>query len=154
MNATATVVTAIGTSGSGTLRRPGRPGFDGKSLQRSAAAVVVVTTSLMGCTMLQPIAGTPPELRQRIATGELLKSGDGVAIGTADGREYKFTVKAVDSGTIHGKHDSIPIDQVMFVHKREFSAGKTACLVLGILTVGDIIVAIATAPAAILSMAP
>jgi hypothetical protein len=120
----------------------------------SIAAVLSMTATVMGCTTLHPVAGTSRELRQRIATGELLRSGDRVAIGTTDGREHAFTVKAVDPGTIRGKHDSIPIDQVVFVHKREFSAGKTLCLVLGIVTVGDIIVSSATAPAAILSTAP
>ena len=47
------------------------------------------------------------ELRQRINAGELLKTGDRVAIVTFDGKAHRFAIKSIDAGLIYGR--SLPL---------------------------------------------
>jgi hypothetical protein len=119
--------------------------------------ILTAVITFAGCTTLRPIEGTPPELRQRITSAELLKTGDRVLIVTTDNKSHKFKVTGIRSGVIEGKATSIPIDQVVSVEKREFSTGKTVALVVGIVVVIGGLVAIAaanTAPAFALSRSP
>lgn len=85
-----------------------------------------------GCTTLRPIGGSPSELRQRISSGALLKPGDRVAIVTTDNKTHEFEVTGINAGIIEGKTESVPIDQVTAVEKRQFSQGKTIALVGGL----------------------
>lgn len=86
-----------------------------------------------GCTTMRPIEATPAELRHGISCGALLEIGDRVSIITSDDQTHRFAVAGVDAGFIEGKTESVPIDQVVHVEKRQFSRGKTAALVGGIL---------------------
>jgi hypothetical protein len=97
--------------------------------------VLVLIICLGGCTTLRPVAGNPSGLQQRIASGELLKRGDHVAVLTNDGAMHEFNVTAVSASTIDGKHESIRIDQVSALQKRQLNVGKTA-LVVGLTVVG------------------
>jgi hypothetical protein len=93
--------------------------------------VLLVIVCMFGCTTLQPIAGNSPNLQQRIASGELLIVGDRVAILTHDGTTHKFEVTSLTADTVSGPHESIPINQVVSVQRREADAGKTALAVAG-----------------------
>jgi hypothetical protein len=96
-------------------------------------AVLVIAISLAACTTLRPIEGTPFDLQQHIAAGELLKSGDRVKIGTSDGQTHEFAVTAIHDGVIEGKNVALPIANVVAVDKRTTSVGKTAALIGAIL---------------------
>ncbi len=71
-------------------------------------------------------------MRQRINAGELLKTGDRVAIVTSDGKAHRFAIKSIDAARIYGRSESVPIEQVVTVRQRRFSRVKTAALVVGI----------------------
>ncbi len=90
--------------------------------------ILISVISFAGCTTLQPIEGTPPELQARITSSGLLKTGDRILIVTTDNKSHKFKVTGIRTGAIEGKATSIPVDQVLSVQKREFSTGKTAVL--------------------------
>ena len=97
------------------------------------AFLTTVLASCAGCTTLRPIEGNPADLRQRISSGELLKAGDRVLIVTTDQKEHRFTVKSVGAGLIDGPAESIPIEQISALEKRQFSRGKSIALVGGLL---------------------
>ena len=111
--------------------------------------VFLLITCLAGCATQRPITGNPSDLQQRIASGELLKRGDHVEIVTNDGRAYEFNVASVSTSSIDGKHESVPIEQVASMQKREFSVGKTslvaASTVVGIALVVALIRGVAAA---------
>src|SRR5208282_5929526 len=96
---------------------------------------------LIGCTTLQPVTENPASLQQRIASGELLKRGDSVAILTKDGRTHVFSVKSVSASTIDGQNESISIDQVALIQKRKFNVAETVLAVgLGVIVVAAVAV--------------
>jgi len=102
--------------------------------------------SLAGCTTLRPIEGTPAELQQRLNSGNLLKSGDRVSIVTADYKTHVFAVTAVSAGFIEGRRQSVPVDQVVAVQKRQFSSAKTWVLAGAcVLAIGSIAYAVSQA---------
>lgn len=93
---------------------------------------LAVVLGLSGCTTLQPVAGSAPELRQQIAAGQLLKSGDRVVITTADGKRHRLVVAATDSASVRGKRGSIAISEIDGIQRPSFSAGRTTALILAI----------------------
>jgi hypothetical protein len=107
--------------------------------------------ALWGCTTLQPLAGSAPELRQQIAAGQLLRRGDRVVITTADGRRHHLVVLAADSASVRGKHESVPTDQIELVQKPMFSGVRTTELALFIGLVAYAAAEVLVAPAAILA---
>jgi hypothetical protein len=112
--------------------------------------VLAAIISCAGCTTLRPIEGTSTELQQRIDSGELLKAGDRVVIVTTDNKTHRFAVTGIAAGLIEGKADSVPVDQVVSLERRQFSRAKTLALVCGVvLMVGGVAVFVAahTAPA-------
>ena len=76
--------------------------------------------AVAGCTTMQPIDGSPTELQHFINSGELLKPGDRVRIVTADQKTHRFAITKVEAGLIVGSNESVPVDQVMCVEKRQF----------------------------------
>jgi hypothetical protein len=120
--------------------------------------IVVMLIVCMGgaCTTLHPIGGTPSELSQQIAEGGILHPGDHVVITTVQGNRHEFVVRSVHDGAIHGDHDSVPLNEIVKLQRREFSAGKTVILVLVVLgVVGGIAAAASSAaPAFALSGHP
>jgi hypothetical protein len=108
---------------------------------------LIAAISLAGCTTLRPIEGTSTELQQRISAGELLKAGDRVSIVTTDAKTHRFSVTGISAGLIEGKADSVPVDQVASLEKRQFSRAKTLALVAGVVLVVAGGVAIAAANA-------
>jgi hypothetical protein len=118
--------------------------------------VFAAIIGLAGCTTLQPIEGTSNELQGRISSGGLLQAGDRVSIVTSDDRTHEFRIRAIRDGVIHGTSDSVPLDRVVTLQKREFSRAKT-CLLLGgiVLGVGLVLYAAAQAtPAFALGRTP
>ena len=115
---------------------------------------VLVFINLIGCTSLQTIEAPPDKLHEQIRHENLVKVGDKVKIVTEDQKEHEFVVTATNENEIRGKDITIPIDSIVAVQTREFSAGKSALLAGGV-TASTIllmvIIAIAVAPAAILS---
>jgi hypothetical protein len=95
----------------------------------------LLTAALLiaGCTSMQPIDGSPADLRLHINSGELLKTGDRVLIVTTDRKTHRFTVKSAGAGRIDGASDSIPLEQISDLKKSQFSRGKTIALVGGLL---------------------
>jgi hypothetical protein len=91
----------------------------------------LLTAALLiaGCTSMQPIEGSPADLRQRIYSSELLKTGDRVRVVTTDQKSHRFTVKSVGADRVDAPSESIPIEQISAVEKRQFSRGKTIALV-------------------------
>jgi len=83
----------------------------------------------IGCTTLGPYQGSPATIRQEIAAGTLLKRGDRVLITTADWVKHNVTVTSVDRDAVHGSGESIPVESIIGVEARQFSAGKTWAIV-------------------------
>lgn len=94
---------------------------------------------IAGCTSLRPIDGSPAELQQRIAAGDLLKTGDRILITTSDAKTHRLTVASIDAELIQGRSESVPVAQVTNVKKRQFSRAKTTALVIGIALAGTVI---------------
>src|SRR5271169_1318830 len=80
----------------------------------------VIIIAVTGCTTMQPIDGSPTELQHFINSGELLRPGDRVRIVTADEETHRFVITKVEAGLIVGPDESVPIDQVMYLEKRQF----------------------------------
>ena len=94
-----------------------------------AALTLVVLLVIQGCTTVRPVEMTPEVLQQKIESTKLIEVGDSVEIVTADGQKYKFDVTKVDKEQVIGKDVAIPIKDIVALHTREFSGGKTALLV-------------------------
>jgi len=109
-------------------------------------AVSVLILCLAGCTTLRPVGGTPCELQQRIVSGAVLKRGDHVVILTSDGRAHEFNVVSVSASSIDGRHESIPMDQIASVQKREMNGELTA------MTVGLTVVRVALSVVLVVGM--
>jgi hypothetical protein len=99
-------------------------------MQRFSLIVVIIICT--GCTTLRPIEGSPAELRQRINSADLLKPGDRVRIVASDGSAHRFAIKSIEAGVIRGRSESVPVEQVVTLQRRQFSRVKTAALVIGI----------------------
>ncbi|HEY2464387.1 MAG TPA: hypothetical protein VGI32_10015 [Steroidobacteraceae bacterium] len=105
-----------------------------KSLSLLSAALLVA-----GCTTLQPMDGSPAELQQRIAAGQLLKPGDRILITTTDAKTHRFAISSINAGFIQGRSESVPIAQVTEVKRRQFIRAKTAVLVIGLAVAGAVV---------------
>jgi hypothetical protein len=98
-----------------------------------------------GCTTLQPVTGTTADVRQRIASGELLKRGDCVLILTDDGRTHYFKVTSVSATTLEGGRQAILIEQIASIQKRKLDLGKTVVAVGLTVVVAAAVVVVAAA---------
>jgi hypothetical protein len=106
--------------------------FIKKTARRKVAAlslVLVLVSLTQGCSTVRPVEMTPEALQQQIESTKLIEVGDSVEIVTADGQKYKFDVTKVDKEQVLGKDVAIPIKDIVALHTREFSGGKTALLV-------------------------
>jgi hypothetical protein len=91
--------------------------------------------ALTGCTTLRPIGAGELDLSQRIASGELLKIRDHVIIETKDRQTYEFDITAIGIASVDGKQCSIPVDQIISIHKRVVN-GKRTFLLVGLILLG------------------
>ncbi|HXY96856.1 MAG TPA: hypothetical protein VEH00_07755 [Steroidobacteraceae bacterium] len=97
-------------------------------IQKIVVYVLIVLLST-GCTTLRPIGGSPSELQQRINSGELLRVGDRVEVVTSDGNTHRIIVTKLGDGRIEGGNESISVERIVSLQKREFSGGKTLALI-------------------------
>ena len=105
--------------------------------------VFLVILMMSGCSTVKPVEMTPEQVQQKISAGELIAIGDKIKVATTDGEVYDFKVTAVTNQQILGDEIKIPIDEVVAIETREFSAGKTAALAGGTVVLWAIIVAVA-----------
>jgi hypothetical protein len=96
-----------------------------------------------GCSTVTPVEMTPEQVQKKISEGEVIGVGDTVKIATSNGEVYNFKVTAVTNQQILGDDIEIPIEEVVAIETKEFSAGKTAALAGGTVLLWAIIVAIA-----------
>ena len=105
--------------------------------------VWLMVLCLVGCTTLRPYDGGPAAIRREVASGTLLKHGDHVLITTADWVKHKLTVTSVDRDAVHGSGgESIPVESIVGIEARQFSAGKTWGIIGSALFVGLALVAV------------
>jgi hypothetical protein len=93
---------------------------------------ILLIINLIGCTSLQTIESPPDKLHEQIRHENLVKVGDKVRIITEGQKEHQFVVTAINADEIRGEDVTIPIDSIVTVETREFSAGKSALLTGGI----------------------
>ena len=98
---------------------------------------------MAACSTVKPIEMTPEQVQQKISAGEIVAVGDKVRVATSDGEVYNFKVTALTTQQIMGDEIKIPIDEVVAIGTREFSAGKTTALAGGTVVLWAIIVAVA-----------
>ena len=100
----------------------------------AALSVLGLVLLMSGCTTFRPVVGTQEEVQRRILDGEVLAAGDRVRLTTADGQVREIRVESVtlDSGTISGGGDAVPIRNVVALEQRVRAPGKTWGLVGGL----------------------
>ena len=89
-----------------------------------AATALTISLLVAGCTSFDDL--DPPG-----AVAGQLNPGDEVEVVTVDGRNYRFTVKAVDAEAISGDGVRVPVADIATLKRREISAGKTAGVAAG-----------------------
>ena len=114
---------------------------------RATIGILIASLILSGCTTLKPIETSPEELQRRIVEEQLLSPGDKVRIVTSDGTTHKLTSKQIDleNRTVGDTKQQIPIDEILAVETKEFSAGKTALLAGGAWLIYGLMAAVAAA---------
>lgn len=93
------------------------------------AFLVIVLMS--ACSTMKPIEMTPEQLQQKISAGEVVSVGDAVKVATSNNEVYEFKVTAITDQQILGENIEIPINEVVGIETKEFSAGKTVAAVAG-----------------------
>jgi hypothetical protein len=61
---------------------------------------------------MRPIDGSPRELQQFIAAGELLRPGDVIRIVTVDDKVHRFAIVRLEPGMIVGRNESIVVAEI------------------------------------------
>ena len=84
----------------------------------------VLIIAVTGCETMRPIEASPSELQKRINSGDLLKPGERVWVVTSDEKAHRFVVTKVEAGLIVGPNEAVPVDQVMYLEKRQFENVK------------------------------
>lgn len=102
-------------------------------LYRAAIAGLLVFSS--GC-VLKPIAGPQSGLtsaaeEQRVA----ISRGDRLRVLTRDGRRRMITVADANEQAIVTGDETIPVSELVFVERREFSGSRAAAATGGVLIV-------------------
>lgn len=90
------------------------------------AGLILGTTTLLACTVLQPLSNDA----QRLQTE--LHHGDVVQIISPSGQQKQVTVDTVDAQGIHSAAGDIAFADIREINRQKISAGRTALLVLGI----------------------
>ena len=109
--------------------------------------------SNVACTTLEPVNVPADDLQQQIRAGTLVSAGDRVRLVTADETVHKFRVTEVNLGQdmVMGRKAGVPIGDIVALETREVSVGRTALLTGGVGIGLAMLIAIAIAPAVILS---
>jgi hypothetical protein len=119
------------------------------------ATVLFVAVMASACTTLRPSGIPSAELSKAIAEGSVIRPGDRVKLVTVDKSSHEFRVERIEvaDGLIVGRGEVVPIADVVAVETRQFAPGKTVALSLSLAFGVSAVVAVGTAPAAILSAA-
>ena len=107
----------------------------------------------VACTTLEPVNVPADDLQQQIRAGTLVSTGDRVRLVTADEKVHKFRVTEVnlEQDTVQGRKAEVPISEIVALETRDVSVGRTALLTGGVGIGLAMLIAIAIAPAVILS---
>ena len=117
------------------------------------SALLAVAVAVSACTTLRPTEASPEELQSLIIQEQLIRPGDRVRLIAADDSVHEFRVEKVDvtEGFIVGRNEMVPIANIVAVETRELAVGKTIALAVGLVVGISGLIAVYSAPAAILS---
>lgn len=85
--------------------------------------LLAILACVAGCATYRPVGGSTLELREQIASGNLLKTGDHVLLVTTDNVSHEFKVTAIRSDVICGANERVPVDTVVSVDLRHYRLG-------------------------------
>lgn len=101
----------------------------------SRAALACLLVLVAGC-VLNPIADPQSGLSSQASEERIaISRGDRLRILTRDGRRRMITVLDANQQAVITSRETIPISDLVFVERREFSASRTAAATGGILIV-------------------
>jgi hypothetical protein len=131
----------------------GLPARSETHVKRAKLAVLLATMASAACSTVKPVEAPPEELQRLITSESLLAPGDRVQLVTTDGSRHEFRVTSVnvDEGLIRGEDEAVPIADVIAVQTRKIAIGKTTALAAGLYVGIGVIIALALAPALLLS---
>jgi hypothetical protein len=120
---------------------------------KAAMALLALAVTVSACTSLKPMELPPTELQRLIRSENLIDVRDRVRLVTADGSAHEFRVTRVDLGqdVVAGKHEAVPISNIVTVQTRRVAAGRTAALAAGIYVGIGLIVTLTVLPLAVLT---
>ena len=87
---------------------------------RNSVVLILIIQIASGCTSLRPL---PDE---KNALERTLKPGDKVHVVTRDRKEMEFKVTQVTNERIEGSEQSVAMDDIAKIERREISGWKTA----------------------------
>jgi hypothetical protein len=93
---------------------------------RNSLVPILIIQLSSGCTTLQPL----PE--DRSALEQTVKPGDKVHVITRDGNEKEFKVTQVTEQRIEGENQSVAMDDIAKIERRDISGWKTGGLAFGV----------------------
>ena len=105
--------------------------------------VSLVIVLVSGCSTTKHVDLMPEQLQHKISAGEVISIGDRVKIANRNNEVHEFKVTAITDQKILGEDIEIPINEVVGIETKGFSAGKTAAFAGGTVLLWAIIVAIA-----------
>lgn len=83
------------------------------------------------CTTVNRVDMTPPELRDELRMGGVVKTGDQVTVVSEVQGDLTFQVTDVDGDSIKGDSVEVPIDEILLLEKRVFAPLRTGGAVYG-----------------------
>ena len=92
--------------------------------------VLASSFALIACTVMQPLATSPAQLRDE------LKRGDKVEVNTTNGGPLQITIDSVDEQGLHGGGRTIAFADIRSISRKEISTGRTVLLVLAVVAAG------------------
>jgi hypothetical protein len=101
---------------------------------KTTCALLLLIVS--GCSVMDPVQLPPSELRQEIASGELLEPGDEARIVLDSGEQYEVEVMDISADHIIGmrtdedREVSVPISRIDRLDVRRFSGERTGAAIV------------------------
>jgi hypothetical protein len=93
-------------------------------------AVVCMSFTMLGCTVMQPLTAEPRQL------SSALNRGDSVEITTTGNQQLQFAIESVDGQGLHGGGQNVAYSDIRSISRRQSSTGRTTLLVLGVVAAG------------------
>ena len=88
-------------------------------------SIFLVLFLVGGCSTMKPIDMSPEEVQEKISAGEVLGVGDDVKLTTRDNAVHEFKVTSITDEQVLGDNIEIPIDDIVGIETKQFSAGRT-----------------------------